>query len=615
MKQLLVVLLCLLLSGCAEQVSPAAPETVPDETVFSVTAGLYDPNHPMEQEYPGLIRAYPLPLKDVHGIRPLGADLLVLSGQGQTTMTLLAGETLQETASLTLCFPLQQEDPSLQIHENGISFFDPTQKATIVLDHRLRETRKITMPEGISGKPILSSDGETLYYCTGWSVAAWDLSSGIRRTVKELFFEAQELTGLHLGDTILECTVQENDTATKLFLSPEQGIEMGSLPGTGGIHSDHTRYFAVLDDGFQSLLLFGSAGDSPELLFPEETWQQQFYLSEDHAAVTVSIAESGSRMNYYELNTGILRSSLCLETATIIKNIINCKDHAVYILADDPAGNGPVLYRWDVLRQAPDPSNIAVFKTAYCTVDNPDLEALAVCREYAEAIGRKYGIQVHIWEDAVQTQPWDYRFQPEHLAPVLQKELKLLDLRLAQYPPSILEQTKSHFEELTICLVRKITGTGDDRSLSSATGIQFFRDKASYVVITTGKHSEQALYHELYHVMETHILTGSTALDFWKDLNPAGFLYGGNQPEADVYLQGQTRAFVDRYSMYYLKEDRARILENALLPGKQEVFQSEYMQRKLSAMCSGIREAYGLKKHPEVLPWEQYLVNPLAPYP
>ena len=370
-----------------------------------------------------------------------------------------------------------------------------------------------------------------------------------------------------------------------------------------------------MDDGFQSLLLSGNAGEPPELLLPGETWQHQFYLPEDHAAVTVSISASGSRLNYYELNTGAIRSSLCLETTTTVKNIVNCKGHAVYILADDPAGNGPVLYRWDVLRQAPDPSNTAVFKTVYSTADNPDLEALAACQEYAETIGRKYGIQVRIWEDAVQTQPWDYRFQPEYLAPVLQKELKLLDLRLAQYPPSILEQTKSHFEALTICLVRKITGTGDDRSLSSATGIQFFQDKEAYVVITTGKHSEQALYHELYHVMETHILTESTALDSWKDLNPAGFLYGGNQPDADVYLQGQTRAFVDRYSMYYLKEDRARILENALLPGKQEVFQSEYMQRKLTAMCSGIREAYGLKKHPEVLPWEQYLVNALAPNP
>ena len=37
------------------------------------------------------------------------------------------------------------------------------------------------------------------------------------------------------------------------------------------------------------------------------------------------------------------------------------------------------------------------------------------------------------------------------------------------------------------------------------------------------------------------------------------------------------------------------------------------MQRKLTALCQGIREAYGLKKLEETLPWEQYLSTPLSP--
>ena len=204
MKQLLAVLLCLLLSGCAEQVSPAPPETIPEETAVSMAAGLYDPSHPMEQAYPDMVRAYPLPMQNVHGILAMGKDVLVLSGQDSTTLTCFTGEELKKTASLTLNFPLQQSDPSLQIHESGLSFFDPLEKETLVLDHRLQETRRIAVPDGISGKPILSSDGNTLYYCTGWSVVAWDLRTGIRRTVKEQSYESQELTGLYLEDTILE---------------------------------------------------------------------------------------------------------------------------------------------------------------------------------------------------------------------------------------------------------------------------------------------------------------------------------------------------------------------------------------------------------------------------
>lgn len=608
MKQLTVVLLCLLLWGCGREAPDAPPETLP---AAAVMAELYDPGHPMEQEYPGLIRAYPLTMQEAHGMRAVGKDVLLLSGLETTNLTLYSGENLQMRAGITLDFFLGQEDPSLQIHGDGISFFDPLRRETVLLDPQLQERRRIAAPDNLSGKPILSPGGDVLYYCTGWSVVAWDLETGIRRTVKELSYDQQELTGLHLDGRILECTLRDKEKSEKRFLSADQGMELGILPEGASLFSGDHRYLAAFPSGYQTLMVFGDSEEEPELLLPEELWQQQFYLPEDHAAVTAQISPEGTLLNYYELNTGLLRSSVKLNTPEIPKSIANSKDHAVYILTEDPEADCAILYRWDVLQQPPDPANVTPCKTDYRSAEDP--EALEACRDYAEAIGRKYGITVRIWEDALKIQPWDYRFQPETLAPVLGKELKLLDQRLAQYPEGVLQQTREHFTDLTVCLVRSITGTGDDRSLSSATGIQFFQDGEAYVVITVGAYSEQALYHEFYHVMETHILTESTALDQWERLNPGGFTYGTDQPESEIYLKGQTRAFVDRYSMGARKEDRARVLENAMLPGKQETFRSEYMQRKLSAMCTGIREAYRLKKYPESLPWEQYLINSLTP--
>lgn len=613
MKQLTAVLLCLLLCGCARQASPAPTETFPEETVVTVTAGLYDPDHPVEQKYPGLVRAYPLTLKNVYAIHALGKDVLVLSGQGNTTLTVFSGDALYETASLSLDFRLTPENPSLQIHESGISFFDPVTQETIVLDASLQETRRIKAPDGLSGKPLFSVTDHILYYCTDWSVIAWDLDSGIRRTLKELSYDAQELTGLHMDSRILECTILDSGKSGKLLFSADRGLDAGNLGEDALLNTGNSRYFAVLPDGYQTLLVFGREDADPELLLPGSCWDQQFYLPEDHAAVTVSSSEDGTQLHYYELNTGILRSALTLDAPQTPAGIVNTKDHAVYILIYDPAADCDVLYRWDVLRQPPEASNVTSYTAAYRSKDNPDPAALEACRKYAETIGEKYGITLRIWEDALEVQPWDYRFEPETLAPILEQELKLLDQRLGRYPDGILEQTKSHFTGLTICLVRKITGIEDDRSLTTATGIQFFENNEAYVIITTGKHSEQALYHELYHVMETHLLTESTGLDQWETLNPSGFVYGDDQQDADIYLQGQTRAFVDRYSMRYLKEDRARIMENAMLPDRQELFRTEYLQRKLLALCTSLREAYGLKKHTDPLPWEQYLIQPLAP--
>ena len=64
--------------------------------------------------------------------------------------------------------------------------------------------------------------------------------------------------------------------------------------------------------------------------------------------------------------------------------------------------------------------------------------------------------------------------------------------------------------------------------------------------------------------------------------------------------------------MSFPKEDRARIMEYAMLSGNQELFRGQIMQEKLKTLCQGIREAYGLKKSSETFLWEQYLRKPLA---
>ena len=163
-----------------------------------------------------------------------------------------------------------------------------------------------------------------------------------------------------------------------------------------------------------------------------------------------------------------------------------------------------------------------------------------------------------------------------------------------------------------ICLVRGIRGTARSGSLEEATGVQFFRDSNAYIAIVTGALGERALYHELYHVMETRLLTSSTAFDRWEQINPPGFSYdldytanAGRQ--AAEYLQPDSRSFIDTYSMSFPKEDRARIMECAMCAGNKDLFRSSTMQAKLRCLSQAIREAYGLEKAEQVFRWEQYL--------
>ena len=65
--------------------------------------------------------------------------------------------------------------------------------------------------------------------------------------------------------------------------------------------------------------------------------------------------------------------------------------------------------------------------------------------------------------------------------------------------------------------------------------------------------------------------------------------------------------------MSYPKEDRARIMEFAMMPGNEDYFTTEIMQKKLRQLCLGIRQALELEDVAEAFLWEQYLKAPLHP--
>ena len=129
---------------------------------------------------------------------------------------------------------------------------------------------------------------------------------------------------------------------------------------------------------------------------------------------------------------------------------------------------------------------------------------------------------------------------------------------------------------------------------------------------------EQTLYHEVFHVIDSYVLSSCVLYDDWEDLNPRNFEYDfdyiQNQTREDYrYLEEGNQSFIDMYSMSYPGEDRARIMEFAMLAGSESYFSADTMQEKLTRLCEGIREAFELEDLTEILPWEIYLEEPLAP--
>ena len=399
-------------------------------------------------------------------------------------------------------------------------------------------------------------------------------------------------------------------------MAVDSGLLLYEGDGRLNLQTNGDNYFASIPNGMIHSPVYGQGEDQPKTLLPKNLLAETFFLDDTQSAVTYQTPSDGhAEFACYDLTTGLMRSSLTLPTEFYPTSICDTMDGKVYLMFFHPDYGCETIYRWDVEKLPVNDST--VYTETYFRSTNPDEAGLFHCRAMAAEIGSKYGIEILVWEDALAVQPWDYDFVPEYLVPVIQRELELLDQRLSHYPQEILSATAGHFSSLKICLVRQLMGTAESGSLESANGIQFFDGTDAYLALVVGEYSEQTLYHELFHVMETHIYTHSIAFDQWDTLNPTGFEYDYDyianlNRDPVTYLQGENRAFVDTYSMSFPKEDRARILEYAMLPGNEDVFQSQPMQRKLSTLCKGFREAFGLVQSPETYLWEQYLKEPLA---
>ena len=608
MKRILpLLLLCLFLWGCGPvtgtqetiRAAQATASTQPEKVVIGPQVC-----------FDGALLVYSPGVSDATGLYPMGRDLLVLSGTEQTTLTILQGEELAQAASITLSFLLTPQDPSLRVGDGYLSFFDPLERETLVLDSSLRTVSHIPAPEDLEGVPILSGDRNSLYYCAKDGIRVWDLEAGLRRRIKEMAFPGQSLAGLALQDTVLLCAIPQEGQSRTTLVSAQTGSLIYEATGDITLSGQNGWYSASLPRGLDQVLLCGEDPENPQLFLPEEGTSQCFYLTNHPGAVTYG-NQGVCRLDYYNLLSGRRISSLTLDAGFTPIAEADTPEGALYILAR--MNTTWVIFRWEV---TPD-NALAVQETnSYLSPYKDDPEAANQCGAYAARLSEKFGISIRIGQEAARVPSPDFRLEPETQPGILLRELQKLEQSLSVFPDSLLPDTASHFSSLNLCLVQSITDTSQTGSREFATGAQFLDGTDAYVVITAGKDSGQALYRELFHIMETHILTESSALDQWNKLNPQTFAYtyGISAPEAssEEWLAGENQAFLDVESMTFPKEDRSRIFQAAMLPGNKDTFRPWILQRKLTAICKGIREAYGLTESPESYPWEQYLDASLA---
>lgn len=618
-----ILLAAALLAGCSSVGHQAEEETTP-ETRQTLAAqmttppaentepGTYLPGSPAEIQTNGAVRAFDPGVEVCMGILPFGDGILLFSGRETTTLTLLKGENMAVEAQKTLDCTLAASDTGIQVNEQGIAFYDDVRHCVVFLDTELQETESISLPDEMLGNAVIAPDWRMVYYCTDAAVCAMDLDTGISQILKEQTAQWQGISGIFLNGSVLECyRVNADSTGETVYLSAQTGQTLCSSKTICYLATDEERYFASFYDGSVDICLVGETDREqktlrlPEnaMVFPMLSMNAVVYQQNDGKTLELSFVDL-----YEGKRTGLLSLA---GTPTLL--MAAASDSKVWMLCED-AGK-EILYCWDpALSPVHDETE---YTAPYYTAEQPDRAGLNRCKTCSAALGEKYGVNILIWEDPLQFQPFDYQFEAEFRVEAYERDLAVLETAMNRFPEGFFQQAVEGTGSgtLTVSLVRSINGDRELGNLMQIGGVQYWIDESAYLALAMGGQLEQMFYHELSHVIDSRVMSTCGAYDDWEALNPVDFSYDygylANENREDFqYLEEETRAFIDIYSMSYPKEDRARIFEYAMMPGNESFFVSEIMQEKLRTICLGIREAFSLETAASY-PWEQYLTESL----
>lgn len=593
-----------LLCGCAAQNPlPATADSPVTADVLEVPViGFYDAGNILETQTQGALQVYPLQGKEVIGFLSIENSLLLFARTATgTELMLLTGDELYPATSLYLDFIAKPEETSIYPELQKLSLWNPNARQIVILDFSLQNQSVLDTPAEMIGTPVLSLTQNTLYYCTTAAVRALDLTTGISRILKEIRNPYQQAVTLLLADSILHIqTTNSSSQEQHLFLSTQSGQLLHQSDRQWMISSWGSAFYAK----HETSLLNGEWNGEVHVLHPAASSYAGYFLPEGHQAVTISHANhSQTLLDCYDLDSGKRTASVTID-AILSPSCVEATDDSIWLL------EGSVLYRWNPALSPT--ADATVYTNLYSTQQNPDVEGLSDCIQYAQSIGESYGIEVLVYKDAVALQTKDYSLQYAHSVPILQRELSVLKEQLAMYPDTLWHVLSRTFSGITICLVDSITGTPASGFTDSIDSLLIWDNYHAYIILATEKAFSQPLHRQLYHLIDTVVLTESIAYDQWHKLNPSDFQYShGVSQNQTFWLQADKASFIDSNAMQSPKDDRAKIMEYAMTPGHEPLFQSQYLQAKLRQICIGIREAFQLKDMQETFPWEQYLDSSL----
>ena len=624
MKRWLLLLLAalLILGGCDGEPAPETTQPTPPQTSETTVPtepppSLYVADSLLETSTQGAVCVFSPENGSILQFGFMGDDP-VLFCYGEDAIQAIridadSGEILAEgmlPSTLDLWMGLGMGPDALVCYDAEKSFLR-------VYDGQFRQLHTVVLPEMLMGTVLFSEDLSTAYYAADGYVRVLDMRTGISRLLMQMTDAGVYPTNLLFGDSVLHCYIDDPYDSYDGFFSVTDGRMLGRAENLMDAGTVGDSYIARCLEGPVTEILVGQRGGEV-LSFQRENEYGNVNLLPETGRLAEDISlDTGVSLQIYDPEKGNCQGKVFLEGVTWIETVLDDGQGRVWFLTMDSESERDILCRWDPAQNSNGDTEQRI--APWYTLENPDLEGLARCDAKAQVLEERFGVDICLYKDP--PEPYDYAFIPEHQVRLIERELDDLEQIMARYPEGFFRTAASVTDDgmFHISLVRGMTGV-EHNTVTDAAGLHYWIDGNSYIALVSDGSLEGTFYHELCHAMETYVLSNSIHFDFWNDNNPKGFAYDYSYTDyqnnwESPWLQDETRAFIDSYSMCYPTEDRARIMEYAMLPNNESYFTTDTMQAKLKQLCMGIREAFEWEKSQETFPWEQYLNESLAYVP
>ena len=598
-RTLLLLLAVLMLAGCTakpQETEPSgtiAPPTAPTDPT-QPTAGTVPGNNGSGQQAESPMRICALPEGTYTGLHSMGSHLLIAGAEGLSVLS-------DDLSGIAASLKVGEEITGVDATATGAAYYRLDTKRVFVINPQLQNVTQLELPENITGMPVINLAGNEVYYSTGKEIRALNIHTGISRLVRQQTGEKWEIKGICFDGSVLVCGCPDETVSAQLtYISAKTGQTVASGEGILEMQTHGNRFFADRMDGTVRQFVFGtSKADAKCLLLPKDA---------GYAAVlamngVVSYQKEGEALALSFLD---LTSGKCIAGTTLtdvqFPDAVHCDGTYIWLLAVDGKTGKQNLYRWDITKSPV--TEDAIYVDHFYTAQSPDIHGLEQCRQKADTLEEKYGLNIHLWTEVAQN-TGSYGVTVEYQPKALMAMLEKLEAAFGKFSAGFFEETVDT-GRMHIALVRSING--------GITHAQFRQDGEYRIILTGAEDSVKSFYQCLGYGVDSHVLGNSRDFDTWNQLNPEGFAYAYSYDFTvqNQYLSGDARAFAEALAMSYPHEDRCLIFCHAMMENNGEVFRSEMMQAKLLRLCKGIREAYGLEKSTQTYAWEQYLNISLA---